>query len=55
MTLAFLLDEDVSPRAAEGLLRLGIDAQTVHGLGLSNLRTPHYDTLARLCLPLTRT
>jgi predicted nuclease of predicted toxin-antitoxin system len=40
VTLAFLLDEDVSPRVADGLLRQGIDAQTVRGLGLANLRTP---------------
>lgn len=36
MSLAFLLDEDMSHRVAEGLRQRGIDAVSVHELGRAN-------------------
>jgi predicted nuclease of predicted toxin-antitoxin system len=36
VSLAFLLDEDVSYRVAEGLRRRGVDAISVHELGRAN-------------------
>lgn len=45
MSLRFLLDEDVSPRVAEGLRRLGVDAISVHEVGRARLRIPDQEQL----------
>jgi predicted nuclease of predicted toxin-antitoxin system len=46
VSLAFLLDEDITPAVAEGLRRRGIDAVSVHDLGLANARVPDEAHLA---------
>lgn len=40
MSLAFLLDEDMSHRVAVGLRQRGIDAVSVHELGRANAAVP---------------
>lgn len=46
MSLAFLLDEDISPRVADGLRRAAIDAASVHELGRGNLGIADAEQLA---------
>ena len=46
MTLRLLLDEDVSPRVAEGLRRRGVDAVSVHEVERANRRIADADQLA---------
>jgi predicted nuclease of predicted toxin-antitoxin system len=41
-----LLDEDISPRVAEGLRREAIDAVPVHDVGRGNRRVPDEDQLS---------
>ena len=43
MSLAFLLDEDVSYRVAEGLRTRGVDASCVHEVGRTNSRVSDED------------
>lgn len=45
MSLAFLLDEDVSYRVAEGLRQRGVDAVSVHEMGRANSRVSDEDQL----------
>ena len=45
MSLAFLLDEDVSPRVAEGLRKRGVEAISVHEAGRANSRASDEDQL----------
>ncbi len=45
MSLAFLLDEDVSYRVAEGLRQRGVDAISVHEAGRANSRVSDEDQL----------
>ncbi len=45
MSLAFLLDEDVSYRVAEGLRQRGVDAVSVHEMGRANSRVFDEDQL----------
>ncbi len=45
MTLAFLLDEDISYRVADGLRQRAIDAVSVHEVGRANLRVSDEDQL----------
>jgi predicted nuclease of predicted toxin-antitoxin system len=46
MSLRYLLDEDISPRAAEGLRRETIDAISVHEVDRGNRRVPDEAQLA---------
>ena len=46
MTLRLLLDEDISPRVAEGLRRRGVDAVSVHEVDRANRRIGDADQLA---------
>lgn len=46
MSLAFLLDEDISYTVAEGLRQRGVDAVSVHELGRANKRISDEDQLS---------
>jgi predicted nuclease of predicted toxin-antitoxin system len=46
VSLRFLLDEDMSPRVAEGLRARGIDVVSVHEIGRGNRRIPDEERLA---------
>jgi predicted nuclease of predicted toxin-antitoxin system len=43
--LRFLLDEDMSPRVAEGLRARGVDAVSIHEIGRANRRVPDEEQL----------
>jgi predicted nuclease of predicted toxin-antitoxin system len=45
VSLRFLLDEDMSPRVAEGLRARGVDAISVHEVGRGNRRVPDEEQL----------
>jgi predicted nuclease of predicted toxin-antitoxin system len=46
VSLRLLLDEDISPRVADGLRRRGIDAVSVYDVGRANRRVADADQLA---------